>query len=89
MKINILNKKGGIEVGKSDVILDNGSCYILLTQKVRRGYNEYSPSISKSQFNKLIKGGYIKLSEKKYRPHYGCPMDLYEFTELAEREVEA
>ena len=43
-------------IGKEDLILDNGACYQVITQKVKGNgmYRNTSPKISKKLFNLLI-----------------------------------
>ena len=68
---------------QSDLILDNGACYQIITQNYRIGYSNYTPVLSKTTFKKLLKDGYIVLSDSKYRANFR-EMDLYEFTEKSD-----
>lgn len=69
-----------------DLILDNGACYQLITQKYYNNWHYFSPRVSKTLFKKLLKEGKIRKSKKKYmtgcssEPYY----DLYEFVESEE-----
>lgn len=71
------------EVTERDRILDNGACYILITQKYFSDWSQMSPTVAKTTFNKLLKGGKIKLSPQKYKIKDGekviCEYDLYQF----------
>lgn len=69
-------------VTSKDLILDNGSCYQLITQEFYHNYAYETPIISKTLFRKLFKEGKIKLSKKRYKTgHNSNPYyDLYEFT---------
>lgn len=71
-------------VGKKDIILDNGICYILITQKeLYRGQYD-CPLIDRNTFHKLLRTRKIKLLEKNYVTNFGVTTDkgkLYEFTE--------
>lgn len=67
-------------VGSSDLILDNGACYQLITKEERSGYGTVSPIVSKTTFKKYLKEGLIRLSKKKYKTRYKS-LDLYEFVE--------
>lgn len=42
-----------IELDEKDLILDNGACYQIVTQKVRKGLDSYYPRMSKKLFNDL------------------------------------
>ena len=65
-------------VTKKDLILDNGACYQLITQRYFDGFGQLIPQVAKSTFNKLLKSGQIRLSSKKYGKR---EYDLYEFVE--------
>lgn len=67
------------EVTNKDLILDNGACYQLITKKKFLGWNEYSPTISKTLFNKMLKAGLIRKSKKIYKGFYNTEYPLYEF----------
>lgn len=79
MTLKIRNRT--FEVDTNDLILDNGACYILITQKIFKNYSHYSPTIPKSTFARLLKEDKIRLSEKKYKGYFGDEYDLYEFVE--------
>lgn len=66
-----------------DLILDNGACYQLITQKYYSDWHYFSPRISKILFKKLLKEGKIRKSKKKYKTGYPSEpyLDLYEFVE--------
>lgn len=50
---NILN------LDENDLILDNGSCYQIVTKEVRRGFDYYHPVMAKKLFNDLKKTNLI------------------------------
>lgn len=54
-----------------DKILDNGACYQLMTQTIRKGYDETYPVISKTTFNKLLKEDKVVKTEEKYKDFFG------------------
>jgi hypothetical protein len=73
-----------------NLILDNGACYQLITQKSitqnfdnRYNWDRFSPVVSKTLFKKLLKEGKIRKSKKKYETGYPSEpyLDLYEFVE--------
>ena len=51
------------DIDENDLILDNGACYILVTQKVTKNYSNCSPTVSKKLFNDLKKCELIFTSE--------------------------
>lgn len=53
-----------IEIDDKDLILDNGACYQIVTEKIRKGFNSYSPKMSKKLFNDLKKTEFIFTSEE-------------------------
>ena len=65
-------------VTEKDRILDNGACYILITQYYFDGFARCTPNVAKSTFKQLQKEGKIKLCSKKYLDKF----DLYQFVEV-------
>ena len=43
------------DINENDVIMDNGSCYQLITRKAGHGFEKTAPIISRTLFNKLLK----------------------------------
>ncbi len=70
-------------VTNKDLILDNGACYQLITQKYFQDWYYHTPKVAKTLFKKLLKEGKIKKSEKKYKTGLASEIeyDLYEFVE--------
>lgn len=56
-----------------DRILDNGSCYTLLTQTVWKDHNNITPRVPKAVFKKLVKEGKVVRTDKVYRNIFGQP----------------
>lgn len=79
MEITLYRRK--FNVTSKDRILDNGSCYQLLTQKYFQDWCYICPVMSKTMFNKLRKEGKLVLSKEKWNG-----FDLYEFVEMEEGE---
>lgn len=52
-----------IELDEKDLILDNGFCYQIVTQKIYKGFDSYYPIMSKKLFNDLKKLELIFTSE--------------------------
>jgi len=48
-----------IDINENDIILDNGSHYVIITKEVRSGFNSHHPTISKTEFNDLRTHGMI------------------------------
>lgn len=64
-------------VTSKDLILDNGACYILITQTYFDNWAKQYPTVAKGTFKNLLKTGAIQLYPKKYEGKY----DLYRFVE--------
>ena len=78
MEIFICRRK--FDVHDDDLILDNGSCYQLITQKYFYQWSHVSPIFPKYLFKKMKKEGKIVLSDRKYKSVFGkSEYDLYEF----------
>lgn len=68
------------EVTSKDRILDNGTCYILITQKYFKDWSYINPHIAKTTFEKMFREGKIKKSKAVYKG-INNTYDLYEFVE--------
>ena len=69
-------------VNNTDLILDNGACYILLTKKYFDNYSQVSPTVPKTTIKKLMKFGALEKTDKKYIGWNGKPcenMTIYRF----------
>lgn len=42
-----------LDISENDLILDNGACYQIVTQKVCKGFDWHYPIMSKKLFNDL------------------------------------
>ena len=51
------------DIDENDLILDNGACYMLVTQEIIKNYSSYSPTVSKKLFTDLKKCELIFTSE--------------------------
>lgn len=65
-----------VSIDENDLILDNGSCYQIVTQQIVRGWDKYPPVMSKKLFADLKKCEFIFTNEnlkqaalKKYGSH--------------------
>jgi hypothetical protein len=52
------------EITDKDIILDNGACYQLITQTIRRGWSETYPVIAKTLFEKLKRAGAVYTNDE-------------------------
>lgn len=52
-----------LDINENDLILDNGACYILVTQKVTKNYSSCFPTVSKKLLTELKKCEMIFTSE--------------------------
>lgn len=74
-KVKLKVGRNILELNENDLILDNGSCYQIVTKKVGMGFSEYSPVMSKKLFNDLKKLCFIytnnelKILAKKHWTH--------------------
>ena len=48
-----------LEIDENDIILDNGSCYVLITKELGSGRDSHHPIISKTDFNDLRTHGFL------------------------------
>ena len=53
-----------IELDDTDLVLDNGACYQIVTKKIQKGCDEYTPRMSKKLFHDLKKLGLIFTNEE-------------------------
>lgn len=63
MEVNIKIGHYNTSVSEKDIILDNGSCYQLMTKTIFSGWSDYPMQISKTQFAKLKKKGLVYTNE--------------------------
>lgn len=60
-----------------DKIMDNGSCYQLITQSFWKDWFDNTPIISKTEFNRLLKLGVLS---KPYSKKMQITVNIYDFT---------
>lgn len=67
------------DINKNDIVLFNGACWMLTTRKIKSGWNEITPSISKTLCEKLLKKNILILikKEKEYVTSNGKQMGMY------------
>lgn len=64
-KIEVKAGRKTFECDSSDEIMFNGACYILITKKIFVQWSEVSPTISKTEFNRLKKLGVLSEPHKR------------------------
>lgn len=64
------------QITEKDLILDNGACAQVITQKIFKGWSEYSPTMSKKMFKDMKNLGFLytndelkELCAKKHDKH--------------------
>lgn len=58
MEIELKIGRNIFYIDEKDMIMDNNACFQLITKLTGRGYNRYSPTVSKALITKLKKRGY-------------------------------
>jgi hypothetical protein len=53
-----------LDISENDLILDNGACYQIVTQRIGSGFNKACPRMSKKLFNDLKNTELIFTSEE-------------------------
>jgi hypothetical protein len=53
-----------LDISENDLILDNGACYQIVTQRIGSGFNKECPRMSKKLFNDLKNTELIFTSEE-------------------------
>jgi hypothetical protein len=59
-----------------DKIMDNGSCYQLITQSFHKDWSDMAPVISKTEFNRLMKLGVLG---EPYKLKRTIEVTMYDF----------
>ena len=62
---NLKIGRNTFEINEKDVVLFNGACWQLITQKVYRDWHYYSPTMSKTLCAKLLKKNVLILVKKE------------------------
>lgn len=77
MKVNF--GRNTFDITNKDRVLFNGACYILITQKVYRGYGEDNPTIPKYKAKKFVKSNILVECNEKYKGFLNVEYPLYRF----------
>lgn len=67
------------DITEKDVVLFNGACWQLITQKIFSNYHYCSPTMSKTMCEKFVKKGILMMfkKEREYTTMDGKQMGLY------------
>ena len=52
------------EIPEKDLVMDNGSCVQVVTQKIFKGWLDYSPVMSKKMFKDMKRLGFLYTNDK-------------------------
>lgn len=80
IEVKATNTRQKFMCSSKDKILDNGSCYQLITQSFFKDWCDLIPIISKTEFNRLMKMGVLGESYKQ-RWSSGFEATVYDFIE--------
>ena len=78
MQFNIKMNRKVYTITNDDRIVFNGSCYILVSQKVWCGYSKCNPTVPKKYATKWIKDGEL-VECGTYKSTFGSKLPLYRF----------
>ena len=67
------------DITDRDVVMFNGVCWQLISQKIHKGWHDYSPKASKTMCEKFVKKGILVMyrKEQEYLTQDGKQMGLY------------
>lgn len=67
------------DITDRDVVMFNGACWQLMSQKIHKGWHDYSPKASKTMCEKFVKKGILVMckKDKEYTTMDGRQMGLY------------
>ena len=67
VEVRAINTRQKFICSSKDKIMDNGSCYQLITQSFHKDWAKLTPIISKTEFNRLMKMGVLGEPYKRKR----------------------
>ena len=76
IEVKATNTREKFMCSSKDKILDNGSCYQLITQSFYKGWCNLVPTISKTEFNRLMKMGVLG---EPYKQKRTIEVTIYDF----------
>ena len=77
VEVKATNTKQKFMCSSKDKIMDNGNCYQLITQSFNKDWSDMTPTISKTEFNRLVKMGVLGEPYKQKRVY--CEVTMYDF----------
>lgn len=78
VEVRATNTRQKFICSSKDKIMDNGSCYQLVTQSFHKDWFDVTPKISKTEFNRLMKMGVLGEPYKK-KTKCGLEVTMYGF----------
>lgn len=78
VEVKATNTRKTFLCSSKDKIMDNGSCYQLITQSFHKDWANLTPTISRTEFNRLMKMGVLGEPYKQKRA-FGLEVTMYNF----------
>ena len=78
IEVKASNTRKTFMCSSKDKIMDNGSCYQLITQSFHKDWTDVMPRISKTEFNRLMKLGVLG---EPYKQKRIIEVTMYDFIE--------
>lgn len=76
IEVKATNTRRKFMCSSKDKIMDNGNCYQLITQSFHKDWFDITPTISKTEFNRLMKMGVLG---KPYKQKRTIEVTIYDF----------
>ena len=76
IEVKATNTRQKFMCSSKDKIMDNGSCYQLITQSFSKDWSDMTPVISKTEFKRLMKMGVL---EEPYKQKRTIEVTMYDF----------
>lgn len=76
IEVKASNTRKKFMCSSKDKIMDNGNCYQLITQSFMHNFFNYTPTISKTEFNRLMKMGVLG---EPYKQKITIEVTMYNF----------
>ena len=79
IEVKVTNTRQKFNCTNQDKIMFNGNCYQLITRTFYKNWFNITPTISKTEFNRLMKLGVLGKPYKQKRT-FGFEVIMYDFT---------
>lgn len=76
IEVKASNTRKKFMCSSKDKIMDNGNCYQLITQFFHKNWSDMIPTISKTEFNRLMKMGVLG---EPYKQKRTIEVTIYDF----------